>query len=99
MTSEVCLNWVVPLWLASAALQRWFNARHTCSRVISGFFPPESLRVQSHERHHQHAQQQVPHQPAVVPPLVVPKADLALGYPDAVLDLSTILPSKMELGW
>jgi hypothetical protein len=85
MTSAVCTNSDVPRWFASQTPQRWFKARHTCSRVMSGFFPPEPIGLLGHEAHHQQAQDQVPHQGPVVAALEVAKADLRLADPEGVL--------------
>src|SRR3989440_8898567 len=63
------------------------SARHTCSRVSSGFSPPQPLRPLGDESHRYQAQAQVPHQRRVVPPLEVREAQLRLGHPKAVLHL------------
>src|SRR2546423_5706636 len=60
------------------------SARHTCSRVSSGFFPPEPLRLLGDEPHRYQAQAQVPPQGRVVPPFEVREAQLRLGHPKTV---------------
>src|SRR5712691_3778806 len=85
MTKDVCSNSAVPRNAASHTVQRWFSARHTCSKVTSGFFPPEPLGLAGHEGHGYQAQHHVTHQPHVVAPFVMPKADLAFAHADAVL--------------
>ena len=78
MTAAVCLNSEVPRRLASHTPQRWFNARHTCSSVTSGFFPPQPLGLRRDKGQRQLAQRQVPQQRLIVLSLKVPKAQLTL---------------------
>src|SRR2546421_8568684 len=84
MTSAVCTKSDVPRWFLSHTAQRWFSARHTCSSVISGFFPPQPIRPLGHEAQDQQTQEQMPDQPHVVPPLEMPKADFRLADAEAV---------------
>src|SRR5215213_5198379 len=67
-----------PLRRRNTAAHRWFNARHTCSAVTSGFFPPQPLRVGGDEAEDDQGQGQVSHQPGVVPPLVIHQPGLLL---------------------
>ena len=85
MTSLVCTKSDVPRWFASQTPQRWFKARHTCSSVISGFFPPQPIRLLGHKPQHQQTENQVPHQGHVVPPFEMPEADLRLADPKGML--------------
>ena len=78
MTSDVWTNSDVPRRFASHTAHRWFNARHTCSSVTSGFFPPQPIRLAGHEAQHHQAQHQVTHHPRVVAALEVVEADLLL---------------------
>ncbi len=68
MTSDVWTNLDVPRRFASHTAHRWFNARHTCSSVTSGFFPPQPIRLAGHEAQHHQTQHQVTHHPRVVAP-------------------------------
>src|SRR5262249_2729712 len=61
------------------------SARHTCSIVSSGFFPPEPLGVLGHEAQRRQAQHLVPHQGHVVAALEVREPHLAPAHPEAVL--------------
>src|SRR6266851_7107705 len=85
MTSAVCTNSDVPRRFASQTPQRWFSARHTCSRVISGFFPPQPIRVFGYEPQHQQTQDQMPPQRHVVAPLEMPETDLRLADAEGML--------------
>jgi hypothetical protein len=58
--------------------QRWFKARHTCSAVTCGFFPPEPLRLSSHKTQHHQRQYQMPYQPRVIPTLIIHQPRLLL---------------------
>src|ERR1700694_4112493 len=80
MTSAVNTTSVVPRRFSCQVRQRWFSARHTCSIVISGFFPPEPIRVFGNKSHHHQAQDHVPHQRHITASLEVTKADLSLGH-------------------
>ena len=68
----------------NTAAQRWFKARHTCSAVTCGFFPPQPLGLRGHKTQHHQRQDQVPHQPRVVPPFIVHQARLLLGQTETV---------------
>lgn len=96
MTSAVCTKSDVPRWFLSHTAQRWFSARHTCSSVISGFFPPQPIRPLGDEAKHQQTQEQMPDQPYVVPSLEVPETDLGLADAEGVFDGPAIMPSKTE---
>ena len=85
MTALVWLISELPRRRRNTAAHRWFSARHTCSAVTRGFFPPQPLRVRRHEPQHHQGQDQVPHQPRVVPPLVVQQPRLLLAQPERVL--------------
>src|SRR4051812_5957158 len=71
MTSLLCRTSGTPRRRRNTAAHRWFSARHTCSAVTWGFFPPQSLRVGGDESQNHQSQRQVPQQPGVVTPLVV----------------------------
>src|SRR5260370_1669610 len=89
MLAAVHGNRVVPRWRSSHAKQLVFRARHTCSRVTSGFFPPQALRLVSYESHRHQAQDQVSLQTDVMAALIVAKADLAFANPKRMLDIPT----------
>jgi hypothetical protein len=99
MTAAVCTNAEVRRRFASPTAQRCFSARHTCSSVISGFFPPQPFRVVGDEGQRQQTQQQVPHQCCITPAFKVREPDFRLAHPKRMLDGPTIMPSKMESGW
>src|SRR5438552_12516235 len=85
MTSLLCRTSGTPRRRRNTAAHRWFSARHTCSAVTCGFFPPQPLGVSGHEPEHDQRQGQVPPQPGVVPTLVVHQAGLLLGEAEGVL--------------
>src|SRR3954471_1627605 len=85
MTSLVCLTSGTPRRRRNTAAHRWFSARHTCSAVTSGFFPPQPLRVGGDEPQDDQGERQVSGQPGVVPPLVVHEPGLLLPEPEGVL--------------
>src|SRR5205814_9205231 len=80
MTSAVYCSSDVSRRFACQVRQRWLSAWHTCSMVISGFFPPEPIRVFGDKSHHHQTQDHVPHQGHVTATLEVAKADLRLGH-------------------
>lgn len=86
MTSPVCCASGTPRRRRSIAPHRRFSARHTCSAVTAGFFPPQPLGVHRHEPEHHQGQEQVPEQPGVVPALVVHQPGLLFPEPEGVLD-------------
>src|SRR5437762_10928854 len=85
MTSLLCRTSGTPRRRRNAAPHRWFNARHTCSAVTRGFFPPQPLRVGGDESQDHQGQRQVSQQPGVVPPLVVHQSGLLFAEPERVL--------------
>ena len=87
MTSTVCSTSVVLRRFSCHIRQRWFNARLTCSIVISGFFPPQPIGVFGDKSHHDQAQDHVPHQPHVTSPFEMAEADFALGHAKGVFDI------------
>src|SRR3984957_19676323 len=89
MTSPVNTNSVVSRRFSCHIRQRWFNARHTCSRVISGFSPPEPIRVFGDKSHHYQAQDHVPHQRHIAAALEVTKTNFGLRYPKRMFDVPT----------
>src|SRR6516162_5251742 len=91
MTAAVYTSRVLRRLRSSHAQQLVFKARQTCSRVTSGFFPPQPLRLTGDKDHGEHAQDQVPLQTLIMTALVVPKTQFALANPNAVLDVP---PSK-----
>src|SRR5271170_5645234 len=84
MTSTVCSTSVVLRRFSCQIRQRWFSARLTCSIVISGFSPPQSIGVFGDKSHHDQAQYHMPHQSYMTAPLKVTEADLAFGHPKPV---------------
>src|SRR5262245_28575700 len=89
MTADVYSTAVVARSAASHPAHTRLRARHTCSAVTSGFFPPKPLRLAGHERQRHAAQRQVTHQRHVTPPLEVPESQLRLAQPYAVLHVPT----------
>ena len=87
MTSAVYATSVFSRRFLCQIRQRWFNARHTCSIVIAGFFFPQPIRVFGHKSHHDQTQNHVPHQRHITAPLEVAKADLAFDHPKRMLDV------------
>src|SRR5215218_1620361 len=85
MTVLACRTSGTPRRRRNTAAHRWFNARHTCSAVTSGFFPPQPLRVRRHEPQYHRRQDQVPQEPGVVPTLVVHQPGLLLAQAERVL--------------
>jgi len=67
--------------------QTVFSVRATCSRVISGFFPPKPSGLLGDEGHDQLTEDHVSHQPNVAAALEVRDPDLALGHAEDVLDV------------
>src|SRR3954469_16781126 len=84
MTALVCRTSGTPRRRRNTAPHRWFNARHTCSAVTPGFFPPQPLRPGGHEPADDEREWQVPHQPGVAPALVVHQPGLLLAQPEGV---------------
>src|ERR1700722_14166797 len=84
MTSESFCNRGVPRKASSHAEHCWFSARHTCSIVTSGFFPPQPVCLTSHECQCHTAQHHVPHQRHIVPALKVSETELTFAHPETV---------------
>lgn len=57
----------MPRRLRNRTAQRWFNARHTCSAVTSGFFPPQPLRMEGDKSQDDQRQRQMADQSDIVP--------------------------------
>src|SRR3954453_11958306 len=81
MTPAVCTTVVVSRRFSCHSRQRWFNARQTCSSVISGFFPPQPMRVFGDKSQHQQAQDLMSHQRDITAAFEMAEADL--GFADA----------------
>ena len=77
MTSAVNTTCVVSRRFSCHIRQRWFNARQTCSIVISGFFPPEPIRVLGDKSHHHQAHDHVPHQRHITASLKMAKTNFS----------------------
>src|SRR5439155_1743766 len=99
MTSSSYSSSLLPRCRRSQRRLTTLSARHTCSRVSSGFFFPQPIRVLGDEPHCYQAQAQVSQQRCVVPSLEIQEAQIRLGQAETVLDLPAILPSKREVGW
>src|SRR6188474_2789372 len=97
MTSLVCTIADVPRWFASQTPQRWFRARHTCSKVISGFFPPQPFGLLGDEAQDQQTQNQMSQQGHVAPPLEMPPADFRFADAEAVLHMPAAKGHPQEL--
>src|SRR6185369_12241047 len=97
MTSAVCITSVVPRRFVCQMWHRWFRARHTCSIVISGFFPPEPIRLFGDKTHDHQAQDHMPHQRHITASLEVAEADFALGQPKRVFDVPTAKGDAQKL--
>ena len=89
MSARRCWRRVVPRWRSCHSRLSRFNALQTCSSVTSGFFPPQPLRVAGDKGQPQQAQRLVPHQPRVVPPLLVREAQFTLAHPEGVFHVPT----------
>src|SRR5215207_5663377 len=85
MTSLACRTSGTPRRRRNTTAHRWFSARHTCSAVTDGFFPPQPLRLGGDEPEDDEGQGQVPDQPGVIPPLVVQQPGLLLPEAEGVL--------------
>src|SRR6516164_66578 len=97
MTSTVHCNRVVPRVTASHSEQLVFRARHTCSSVISGFFPPHPLGLIGHEGHGHQAEHQVAEETDIVATLIMAKPDFAFANPKHVFDVPTPKGHTQEL--
>src|SRR3954470_3325796 len=85
MTSLLCRIAGTPRRRRNTAPHRWFNARHTCSAVTWGFFPPQPLRAGGDESQNHQRRRHVPQQPRVVTPLVVHQPGFRLAEPERML--------------
>src|SRR6516225_5904517 len=97
MTSAVPTSRGVPRVVSSHAEQLVFRARHTCSSVISGFFPPQLLGLIGHEGHGHQAENQVAEQTDVMATLVMGKPDFAFANSEHVFDVPTPKGHTQEL--
>src|SRR5271170_4269111 len=84
MTSNSYTSSLLPRCRRSQRRLTTPSARHICSRVISGFFFPQPIRVFGGEPHGYQAQAQVPHQRLVAPPLEIGEAQLRFGHAETV---------------
>src|ERR1700736_1909270 len=84
MTSNSYASSLLPRCRRSQRRLTTRSARHTCSRVISGFFFPQPIRVFGGKPHCYQAQAHVPHQRLVVPPLQIGEAPFRLCHAKTV---------------
>src|SRR5438093_7147357 len=87
MTSNTCAPSLVCRCRRSQRSHTSASARHTCSIVHSGFFPPKPLGMLGDEPHCCHAQTHVPHQSHIVAAFKVGKAQFRLAHPETVFHI------------
>src|SRR5207248_7011109 len=87
MTSAVCTTVVFSRRFSCHTRQRWFSARHTCSIVISVFFPPQPIRMFGDKSQHQQTQDLMPHQRDITAALKVAEANFGFADAKRMLDI------------
>src|SRR5271169_6252443 len=89
MTLPVCCSSGTPRRRRNSTAHRWLSARHTCSSVTCGFFPPQPFRVCRHEPQDHQGQGQMSNQPQVVSAFIVHQSRFLFGETESVLDRPT----------